>query len=159
MSHSVADRSINILVLLLDCHITILLRAMLSSPYSSFMSSTRYDDKGRQLHFIETDTQRRERLEFSRMFRSECSEQDSSPPHEYVMSTLSPKYHHIRLHRSSSDYMNFGTDMGGESETYLMYSSHSTPSSPPPVLFAPLPPSSRGHRRHRSSLSSIPEES
>ncbi|KIK09556.1 hypothetical protein K443DRAFT_671457 [Laccaria amethystina LaAM-08-1] len=132
---------------------------MLSSPYSSLLSSTRYDDKGRQLHFIETGDQRRERIEFSKMFRSEWAEQDSSPPREYAMSTLSPKHHHIGLHRSSSDDMNFGSDMGRELETYLIYSSHSTPTSPPPVSFAPLPPSPRGRGRQHSSLSSIPEES
>ncbi|TFK37712.1 hypothetical protein BDQ12DRAFT_685148 [Crucibulum laeve] len=109
----------------------------------TYIPSTRYDAKGRQLQYAETETQRRERLAFLQQRK--------------IRKSQSPTW-------SPLDPLDIGFITNMITEAHLSAEVPATQihgrfhleddySSPPPLRSF-----KRGHRRQRSSLSSIPEE-
>ncbi|KDR78377.1 hypothetical protein GALMADRAFT_245532 [Galerina marginata CBS 339.88] len=150
---------------------TLFLPSHFGASFLTTIPETRYDAKGRQLGFIESEVQRLERLAFLNASKSRSNSPNHSPrsgassptklisepygdPIELMANQLAEKF---MMNEFSSPY----------DELQVLYS---TPKSgqrlPPSVSYAPQSrkapsPSTSfqpGHRRSRSSLSSIPEE-
>jgi len=148
----------------------------LSSPLLTSIPPVRYDDKGRQAHFVESPIQRRERLAFIK--RREWAQRVSTWIEEsqfvndsYKQDVLYDSAISMSQQKALWDVPDF---QATDNEPYIIYSSssNSSPSSPSsstsalsddssPSMSPRVSKSSRriSHSRHRHrSLSSINEE-
>jgi len=154
-------------------------RHFIPSPLITYIPPIRYDDKGRQIHYVESAVQRQERVafirkrEWARRVSSWIQESRSVNEHYYqdvlydsAMSTsgTNPKvaWNVLSIPESKEEYCD-------DNEPYIIYSSSpSSPSSSSSILSddGPSPSSgptsskhsSRRPRRRHLSLSSINEE-
>ncbi|EAU87602.1 hypothetical protein CC1G_09699 [Coprinopsis cinerea okayama7 len=114
--------------------------SFLSTPVITYIPGSRYDERGRQLQFVESDVQRQQRLALlkgrnSPLFDSPCS----SPS-----STLSRSLSSSPSSSPSTTVIDISADPFSQ---YSISTTSSTTSS-----------SKRGHRRRSSILNVIPEE-
>ncbi|KAF6749619.1 hypothetical protein DFP72DRAFT_852470 [Ephemerocybe angulata] len=157
------------------------------SPIITFIPSSRFDDKGRQMQFVESDIQRQERLAFLKISKatkqagwaslSEPSSGRTSPTSSIrSMRSASSSSSSLSSSPTNSPFSDVLDIPNTCPEPFLFYSSplpSSGSASPSMSLFspAPLPPSTtsaagagsfkRSHRRQSSSLHglhAIPEE-
>ncbi|PPQ66148.1 hypothetical protein CVT26_010871 [Gymnopilus dilepis] len=130
------------------------------APFITTIPESRYDAKGRQLGFVETDVQRLERLAFLNASKSRSA--SPSPNHSPRSGASSP----LMANRLAEELNLSSDEWSSDDEPHILYSTPKPKQGPPSVSFTPArKPSSTpastftpGHRRKRSSLSSIPEE-
>ncbi|KAF9480282.1 hypothetical protein BDN70DRAFT_877784 [Pholiota conissans] len=149
-----------------------LLPSHFDSPFLTTISDIKYDSKGRQMSYTETEVQRLERVAFINASKSRSSSpvdslnSANSSPTSQTRKLIAEPYDPIELmaNRLAAELM-FGIDdfsSSSDEEQQIIYSTPKTTQRAPAVSFAPSPkvPSTftPGHRRKRSSLSSIPEE-
>ncbi|KAF8901026.1 hypothetical protein CPB84DRAFT_1962187 [Gymnopilus junonius] len=148
------------------------------APFITTIPETRYDARGRQLSFVESDVQRLERLAFMNASKSRstspspnCSPRSgaSSPSRMKLISAPYGDPIELIANRLAEEFnLSSSDDWSSDDEPHILYSTPRPKQSPPSVSSTPTRKSSPsspatstfqpGHRRKRSSLSSIPEE-
>ncbi|CAA7262094.1 unnamed protein product [Cyclocybe aegerita] len=140
-----------------------LLPTYFSSPLITTIPTIKYAANGRQMSFAETEVQRLERLAFANASKSRSGSptqsrgtfSGSASPKMQLISEPYGDPIELMANRLAEEFSISSDDFSSSDEEYHVF--YSTPKSAPS-------PSSRkssfkpGHRRKRSSLSSIPEE-
>jgi len=154
----------------------ILVPSYFGSPFLTTIPETRYDAKGRQMSFIESEVQRLERMAFVNVSKSRNS--TPSPNHSprsgasspLDMKLISEPYGdpiELMANRLAEEFMLNSADELSSDDEHVIYSTPKATQGVPfasnrasPSSKAPFPSTTfqPGHRRKRSSLSSIPEE-
>ncbi|PPQ77887.1 hypothetical protein CVT25_015374 [Psilocybe cyanescens] len=154
----------------------VLLPSHFGAPFITAIPEIRYDNKGRQMGFIESDVQRLERLAFVSASKSRSNSPTQSPRSSGAsspsrMKLISEPYGdpiELMANRLAEEFM-FSSDefSSSDEEPHILYSTSPSPRHVPAVSSsrtsssrkAPSPSTFQpGHRRKRSSLSAIPEE-
>ncbi|KAF8154103.1 hypothetical protein B0H34DRAFT_720335 [Crassisporium funariophilum] len=154
----------------------LLLPSHFGIPFPTTISTIRYDSKGRQLGFIETEVQRLERLALINTSKSRSSSPilthsaSGSPSPSRAKLIAEPYADPIELmaNRLAEEFFSLDSydDLSSSSdeESSIIYSTpqstQDVPSSRRPLIPRKVASSTfkPGHRRKSSSLSSIPEE-
>ncbi|KAH9476987.1 hypothetical protein JR316_0010903 [Psilocybe cubensis] len=155
----------------------ILLPSHFGAPFVTALPEVRYDSKGRQLGFVESDVQRLERIAFINASKSRSSSPTQSPRSSGAsspsrMKLISEPYGdpiELMANRLAEEFMLSSDEFSSsDEEPFVLYSTSPSSSRKVPAVSSSRPSSSRkapspsafqpGHRRKRSSLSSIPEE-
>jgi len=158
---------------------TSFLPSYFGAPFLTTISTTRYDSKGRQLGYEETEVQRLERLAFINASKSRNNSAAQSPTSSGTSSPVSfliqftPELRadeRAQIRLISEPYGDPIELMANRlAEKFMMFTSFDDSTSLSDDELYVKPPQSRpgiptlptfqpGHRRKRSSLSAIPEE-
>jgi len=153
---------------------TLLFPSHFGAPFLTTIPDVRYDSKGRQLGFIESEVQRLERLAFVNASKSRSNSPSQSPRSSGAsspsgMKLISEPYGdpiELMANRLAEELMMHSSDefSFSDEEPHILYSTPRAsqgvpPSSRTPAGKAPIPSTFQpGHRRKQSSLSAIPEE-
>ncbi|KAF4611648.1 hypothetical protein D9613_003826 [Agrocybe pediades] len=145
-------------------------------PFVTTLPDAKFDGKGRMMAFVESDVQRLERLAFINASKSRSSSPvqsrsgASSPSPNFISEPYGDPIE-LMANKIAAEYMNSSDEFSSGSDDDILYStpkatkktrrvpSLSSPASPiRRESSTPSPTFSPGHRRKRSSLTSIPEE-
>ncbi|KAF5314258.1 hypothetical protein D9619_011806 [Psilocybe cf. subviscida] len=145
---------------------TFLLPSHFGSSFITTIPVTRYDSKGRQMSFPESEVQRLERQAFINASRSRSSSPSLSPPGSPTRAKLISEPYgdpiELMANRLAEEFM-YGSSDSSEDEQTLFFSPKRAQRVPPPARAPAAHVKSStsftpGHKKKRSSLSAIPEE-